>query len=43
MENKKENHDQRKWFLLFLLALTPSGITAGNPRRRKSKVEKRRA
>ena len=43
MENKKANHDQRKWFLLFLVALTPPGITAGNPLRRKSKVESQRS
>ncbi len=31
MENKKANYDQRKWFLLLLVALTPFGITEGNP------------
>ena len=42
MENKKANHDQRKWFLLFLVALTPPGITAGNPLRRKTKFKSRK-
>ncbi len=39
MENKKANHDQRKWFLLSLVALTPFGITEGNPSSPKSNVE----
>ena len=41
MGNKKVKCDQRERFLLFLVALTPLGITAGNPldESQKSKVE----